>query len=309
MAEVQELTGLDKAAILFNTLGPRLAAQLFTRLKKSQLLKIQQHAKEVRNLPFNVKKQVLEEFYFNMMAEKMTVEKKPGKKQPFDFLEGLNELQLAYLIRGEPPRSIAIILAQLPREMQTKLLKRLSVEERTEVLVYLGQIQDIPMEAVLAFATEMKEKAQQIPSYAEYAEGGPEAIAAVLAEMDSREQKQFMDYLSTENPELAKEVRKYHFTFENVPMLPDNIIRDVFNSLDLDEVALALKGMDEEFVQRVVGSLPAKKQAMFEPKEGPVPRKQVEAARKAVVAELLKMDADPNVDFKLADFMEADFIE
>jgi len=127
--------------------------------------------------------------------------------------------------------------------------------------------------------------------------------------MDAKEQKQFLDYLSQEDPELAKEVKKHHFTFDNVPMLPDNILRDVFNSLDIDDIALALKGQDEELSEKVVENLPQKKQAMYEPKEGPVSRKQVEGAQKKVVEFILQMDADPENDFSIEEFAEADFIE
>jgi flagellar motor switch protein FliG len=92
-------------------------------------------------------------------------------------------------------------------------------------------------------------------------------------------------------------------------MLPENILRDIFNSLDLDDVALALKGQDPEFSDKVLESLPQKKQAMYEPKEGPVSRKQVEGAQKKVVEFILQMDADPTNDFSIEEFAEADFIE
>ena len=134
-------------------------------------------------------------------------------------------------------------------------------------------------------------------------------MAGLLGTMDAKEQRQFLDYLSQEDPELAKEVKKHHFTFENVPMLSENILRDVFNSLDIDDIALALKGQDQELTDRVVENLPQKKQAMYEPKEGPVSRKQVEGAQKKVVEFILQMDADPENDFSIEEFAEADFIE
>ncbi len=167
----------------------------------------------------------------------------------------------------------------------------------------------LSLEAVLEVASEFREKAKQIPSQAEYSEGGSKAMAGLLGTMDAKEQRQFLDYLSQEDPELAKEVKKHHFTFDNVPMLPDNILRDVFNSLDIDDIALALKGQDEELTNRVIENLPQKKQAMYEPKEGPVSRKQVEGAQKKVVEFILQMDADPENDFSIEEFAEADFIE
>jgi len=309
MANEKKLAGIDKAAILFDILGARLAGQLFPNLSDQEIIAVRQRVPQIKNVHFEYKKMVLEEFYFSFMSKKFAAESKEATSQPFAFLEGMTEVQLAYLIRSEPTRSVSILLAQVPTEMQGRLLQRLPIEVRTEAMVDLGKIKEVPLEAVLEVASEYREKAKQIPSQAEYSEGGGKAMAGLLGTMDLKEQQQFLDYLSQEDPELAKEVKKHHFTFDNVSMLPDNILRDIFNSLDLDDVALALKGQDQELSDRVIDNLPQKKQAMYEPKDGPVSRKQVEAAQKKVVEFILQMDADPDNDFSIEEFAEADFIE
>lgn len=310
MGPNNDMLGLDKAAILFNILGPRLASQLFPALNDEQIMNIRRRASALGDISFDTKKQVLEEFYFSFMSEKFAAgNKKEERSKPFAYLQGLSEIQLAYLIRNEEARAVAVLLAQIPVEIQSKLLDRLPAEVKAPVIVDLGRIKDIPLEAVLEIAAEFGEKAKQIPPQAEFEEGGGKAMAGLLGTMNPKEQEQFMDYLSQEDPELAKEVRKHHFTFDNLGMLPDTILRDVFNSLDLDDVALALKGQDEELSNRILESLPQKKQAMYEPKEGPVPRKQVEGAQKRVVELIMQMDADPGNDFSIEEFVEADFIE
>jgi flagellar motor switch protein FliG len=309
MADQKKLAGIDKAAVLFDILGARLAGQLFPNLSNEEIVAVRQRIPQVQNVSFDSKKSILEEFYFSFMSKKFSDESKEATSQPFAFLEGMSEVQLAYLIRSEPTRSISILLAQLPLEMQGKLLQRLPTEIRTEAMIDLGKIKDVPLQAVLEVASEYREKAKQIPSHAEYQEGGGKAMAGLLATMDAKEQRQFLDYLGEEDPELAKEVKKHHFTFDNVSMLSDGLLRDVFNSLDLDDVALALKGQEQELTDRVLESLPQKKQAMYEPKDGPVSRKQVEAAQKKVVEFILQMDADPNNEFSIEEFAEADYIE
>ncbi len=309
MADKKKLAGIDKAAILFEILGARLAGQLFPNLSDTEIVAVRQHVSKIKNTPFEAKKQVLEEFYFSFMSKKFADESKEATSQPFAFLDGMTEVQLAYLIRSEPTRSVSILLAQVPIEMQGRLLKRLPTEIRTEAMIDLGKIKEVPLEAVLEVAADYREKAKQIPSHAEYQEGGGKAMAGLLGTMDAKEQIQFLDYLSQTDPELAKEVKKHYFIFDNVSLLPDSLLRDVFNSLDLDDIALALKGQPQELADRVLESLPQKKQAMYEPKEGPVSRKQVEAAQKKVVEYILQMDADPENDFSIEEFAEADFID
>jgi len=309
MADQKKMAGIDKAAILFDILGARLAGQLFPNLSDTDIITIRQNIANVKGTPFEAKKMVLEEFYFSFMSKKFAADSKEATSQPFAFLEGLSEVQLAYLMRSEPTRSVSILLAQVPLEMQGRLLQRLPSDIRTEAMIDLGKIKDVPLEAVLEVASEFREKSKQIPSHAEYQEGGGKAMAGLLGTMDTKEQIQFLDYLSQEDPELAKEVKKHHFTFENVSMLPDNILKEVFNELDLDDVALALKGQAQELSDRIVLNMVQRRQAMYEPKEGPVSRKQVEAAQKKVVETILQMDADPANDFSIEEFVEADFIE
>lgn len=309
MADQQKLAGIDKAAILFDILGARLAGQLFPGLNDEEIIAVRQRTPQIKNIPFEYKKTVLEEFYFSFMSKKFADESKEATSKPFAFTDGMSEVQLAYLLRSEPVKTMAILLAQLALPMQSNLLQRLPGDVRTQVIIALGKIKDVPLQAVLEVASEMKEKAKQIPPEAEYQEGGGKAMAGLLSTMDAKEQKQFLEYLAHEDPELAKEVKKHHFTFENVEMLSDALLRDVFNNLDLDDVALALKGQSQELTDRVLENLPQKKQAMYEPREGPVSRKQVEAAQKKVVEFILQMDADPSNEFSIEEFAEADFIE
>lgn len=309
MADQQKLAGIDKAAILFDILGARLAGQLFPGLNDEEIIAVRQRVPQIKNTPFEQKKTVLEEFYFSFMSKKFASETKEATSKPFAFTDGMSEVQLAYLIRSEPTKTMSILLAQLPLPMQSALLQRLPGDVRTQVIIALGKIKDVPLQAVLEVASELKEKAKQIPPQAEYQEGGGKAMAGLLSTMDAKEQQQFLDYLAQEDPDLAKEVKKHHFTFDNVGMLSDALLRDVFNNLDLDDVALALKGQDQELKDRVLENLPQKKQAMYEPREGPVSRKQVEAAQKKVVEFILQMDADPSNEFSIEEFAEADFIE
>ncbi|MCF7797139.1 MAG: hypothetical protein K9N11_02545 [Lentisphaeria bacterium] len=308
--EKPQLNGLDKVAVLFKILGTPLAVSLFKDLKENDLLAIQQRTQSLGEVDFKTKRLVLEEFYFSFVSEKLKAEDKTeAKKHPFAFLNDLTELQLTYLLRQEPERSQAIILAQLPEDKQFHLIKSMSPEQRANVLVEMGKIEEIPFEAILDFASDLKNKARSIPSHAEYEKGGSAALAKLLGKLDTREQREFLDFINDEAPDLAEEVRKVHFTFDSVPLLPDSILRDVFNSVDLDVVALALKGQDKEFVDRIINNLPQKKQAMFEPREGPVARKLVESAQKQVVDQIVAMDHNPDNDFRLEDYLESDFIE
>ena len=90
MADQKKLAGIDKAAILFDILGARLAGQLFPNLSDEETVAVRQRVSSVKNTPFEAKKQVLEEFYFSFMSKKFSDESKEATSQPFSFVEGMN---------------------------------------------------------------------------------------------------------------------------------------------------------------------------------------------------------------------------
>jgi flagellar motor switch protein FliG len=118
----------------------------------------------------------------------------------------------------------------------------------------------------------------------------------------------FMTNLKQDNPELAENVKKYRITFETIfEIFPDNLLRDLMNAVDLDTVAMGLKGMDQSIADKVVGVLPKKKQAMFEPIAGAIPKRDVDNARKSIVQSAKQMERDGA--FKLEDLLGGDTIE
>ena len=140
------------------------------------------------------------------------------------------------------------------------------------------------------------------PKPVEFSRGGAKEIADLIGEMDAEEGERYMQTLQNENPELYKDVKILVLTFEDIiEKFPDGILRDLMNSVELDALAMAVKGIDQETIDRIIGNLPQKKQAMFEPVEGPQPKREVDDARKAIVTAAKQMEKDGV--FNLADMM------
>ena len=105
-----------------------------------------------------------------------------------------------------------------------------------------------------------------------------------------------------EDPDLYEDVKKYHLTFiDIIEQFPDGTLRDIMNTVDLSDVSMAMKGVDQEIVDRIIGNLPQKKQAMYEPEEGPRPKRDVDTARKKVVDVARQMEKDGQ--FNVADLL------
>jgi len=309
ISDYNRLSGLQKVAILFSVLGESLALNLVKGLDKTEVRKIRAAMRGVGNVAFAVKKQVMEEFYFSFVSEKFQEEEESdAPKKPFSFLNELTDEQLIALLITETPRVIAITIAQLSSEKRMMVLNRISEEEKGQVLLNIGNLNDVPLEAVVQIANKLQKKSRQLPKTVAFSRGGGKDLADLLGEMDAEDEEMFMSNLEQDNPDLAEEVKKYRITFESIfEIFPDNLLRDLMNAVDLDSVAMALKGMEQSIADKVIGVLPKKKQAMFEPVEGAVPKRDVDTARKSIVSAAKQMERDGA--FKLEDLLGGETVE
>ena len=125
MNNINNLSGLDKAGLLFQMLGESLALTLFNDMSESDLLKIRIRSKELKNIPISIKKEVLEEFYFKLLSNQNKTIEQDSSGALFDFLNQLNDEQLFYLLANESNRVIALAVDQVSDEKKLNFFGRL----------------------------------------------------------------------------------------------------------------------------------------------------------------------------------------
>ena len=282
---LEDFSGFDKAAILLHILGDSLAMTLFKTVSDSDMLKLRIRARELQNIPPDLKKAVMEEYYFKMMSEKYR--DKEEADDLFGFLRGLDEEQLYCLLAKEEIRMTALALDQLPQESRMSVLNKMDSARKNKVVLEIGNLKDIPLEAIISMARELEEKVSFIPGPKEFTRGGGESVATILGEMSEDEAKQYMDQLKVDNPALFDEVKKYYLSYDDLMALSDSMASVFWMNpdIDLEVMAKALKGYDADIVNKIVEFLPGKKQAMFTPIEGGMSKREVGSAR----ADLLVM--------------------
>ena len=297
------LSGLQKVAILFSVVGESLALSLVKGLSKTEIRKIRSTLQEMGPVSFIVKKRVMEEFYFGFLSEQVQDEsKEEGPIQPFEFLTELQDEQLLALLNKEDPPVIAMVLAQLEPEKRMLILDRVDPTEKGQILIELGSLEDIPLEGIIEVAARLREKSTYLPRTTNFSRGGGKEIAQIIGGMDSAEEERYLQTLQNEDPDLYEAVKKYHLTFiDIIEQFPDSTLRDIMNTVDLSDVSMAMKGVDQEIVDRIIGNLPQKKQAMYEPEDGPRPKRDVDTARKKVVDVARQMEKDGQ--FNVADLL------
>jgi len=180
------------------------------------------------------------------------------------------------------------------------ILDKVDPTEKGQILIELGSLDNIPLEGIIEVAARLRNKSSYLPRTTEFSRGGGKEIAQIISGMSSEEEERYLQTLRNEDPALYEDVKKYHLTFiDIIEKFPDGILRDIMNTVDLSDVSMAMKGVDQETVDRIIGNLPQKKQAMYEPEEGPRPKREVDKARKKVVG--IARDMEKEGQFNVAD--------
>ena len=139
MNNINNLSGLDKAGLLFQILGESLALTLFNDLSESDLLKIRIRSKELKNIPIALKKEIVEEFYFKLLSSQNKKEDKDVSEALFEFLNKLNNEQFFYLLANESNRVIALSVDQVSDAKKQDFFNRLQDPiQKNEIIMEIG---------------------------------------------------------------------------------------------------------------------------------------------------------------------------
>ena len=280
---LDSLPGLDKAAILFQVLGESLSLSMFQGISESDILRIRVRSKELINVPFDLKKSIVEEFYFKMMTQKYRQVDK--SKKLFSFLDDLNDEQIYYLVSTESSRVIALTLDQLSDERKFAILNRFDSSAKHSIIIEFADLNDIPLEAVVNIAHELKKKIAFIPGPKEFTRGGAKSIASILNQMSMDDSSQYLTQIENDDPELFAKVKKYFLSFDDLLDMPDHVMRNFWRNpeIDIDILAKSLKGIDESVIENILSFLPKRKQGMFAPITEPLSKKDSEDSKLAML--------------------------
>ena len=144
---------------------------------------------------------------------------------------------------------------------------------------------------VVSVSKELQKKAAFIPESKEFSRGGGKKMADVLNTMGEEEASEYLNQVQSSDPDLYSDIKKYYLTFNDLLDMNEDVASDFWTNpdIDIDVLALALKGTEEEVVNNIIDILPKKKQAMYQPIEKPMPKKEVMSARRKLVVTIQDM--------------------
>lgn len=312
MPKPQELTGKQKAAILLLSLGSEISAGIMKNLREDEIEELSLEIANIRRVPSEVKDQVLEEFYQICLAQEFILsggidsareilEKALGSHKahdiigkltaslqvrPFDFARKTEPSQLLNFIQNEHPQTIALVMAYLSPEQAGIILSALPPLQQVEVAKRVATMDrtspDVLREVELILEKKLSSFVMQDFTIA----GGVESVVSILNRVDRGTEKTILEALAEENPELADEIKRRMFVFEDIVLLDNRSVQRILREIDAKDLAMAMKTASEDVKNLIFRNM--SKRAVELLKEdmgymGPVRLRDVEEAQQKIV--------------------------
>ena len=315
----QDYTGIQKAAILLIALGPERSADIFKHLKEDEIEELTLEIANTRSVSPQVKEDVLNEFYQICLAQqyiaeggigyaKELLDKALGEEKaqevitkltaslqvrPFEFVRKTDPSQLLNFIQDEHPQTIAMILSYLTSAQAALVIGALPPEKQADVAKRIAMMDRTSPDVIKEVERVLEKKLSSLVNQDYTSVGGVDAIVNILNTVDRTTEKHIMESLEIEEPELADEIRKKMFVFEDILLLDDRAIQRVLRDVDNADLGVALKAANEEVQNVIFKNLSKRLAAMIkEDMEfmGPVRMKDVEEAQQKVVSVIRKLE-------------------
>ena len=315
----RRLTGRQKAAVLLIALGPEHAAQVFKHLRDDEIERL---TWEIANMPHvdpEITEEVLEEFDHLALARdyisqggleyaREVLEKAVGPQRaaalierlsaslqvrPFDFARKTDPAQLLNFIQNEHPQTISLIIAHLHPEQAGVILSALPPERQVEVARRLATLDRTSPEVLEEIESSLERRLASFVRQEYTAVGGIEVAVEVLNRVDRQTERTILDALEEQDPELAEEIKKRMFVFEDIVTLDDRAVRKVISEVDMSVWALALKTASEDVAERVFSNMSKRAADMLREEIeylGPVRLRDVEEAQQRIVATIRRLE-------------------
>ncbi|MCG8539822.1 MAG: flagellar motor switch protein FliG [Clostridia bacterium] len=319
MARKTGLTGREKAAILLISLGPDKSAKIFKHLQDDEIEELTLEIANMRKVGAEEKQDIIEEFYQICLAQnyisegginyaKEVLEKAMGSNKaleiinkltaslqvrPFDFVRKADASQLLNFIQNEHPQTIALILSYLGSNQAGQILSALPQEKQADVAQRIATMDITSPEIIKEVEHVLERKLSSMVTQDYTSTGGVGTIVDILNSVDRGTEKFIMETLEIQDTELAEEIKKRMFVFEDIITLDSASIQRFIREVDNNELSIALKGATQEVKDIIFANMSKRMAEMIrEDMEfmGPVRLRDVEEAQQKIVNIIRKLE-------------------
>lgn len=286
MADIENLTNLQKAAIVVTSIGAENAAFVYKRLSDDDVEKLTYEISSLPYLEAGVVDATLNEFYELCLTQKVISEggveyarsvlekaygvemanklmervSKSMQTKAFEFVRKSDYKNLLAIIQNENPQTIALVLSYVKSEQASAVLQELPKEKRVEVVERIAKMESASPETIHSIEEALERKFAAVVSMDLTTVGGVNFVADILNKVDRGTEKHIFDELSSKDPALVDEIKKKMFVFEDILGLDSMSIQRFIRDVETKDLAVAIKGSNAEVAAALYANMPQRMQ-------------------------------------------------
>ncbi|MBX5436047.1 MAG: flagellar motor switch protein FliG [Alicyclobacillaceae bacterium] len=313
------MTGRQKAAVLLISLGPEVAAKVYQQLTQEEVEQLTLEIANLRRVELEQREKVLQEFREIVQAKeyiamggidyaRKILEQALGPERastvlmrltsslqvrPFDFARKADPEQLLGFLQDEHPQTMALVLSYLEPDQASHVISQLPHELQADVARRIALMNGTSPDVIAEVEQILESKLSTMATVDHTQAGGVDALVKILNGVDRGTEKSIIERLEQQDPELAEEIKKRMFLFEDIVMLDNRSIQRVIREVDPKDLQLALKAASQEVQDLIFRNMSKRMAETFkEDMEymGPVRLRDVEDAQQRIVAVIRRLE-------------------
>lgn len=317
--QTEELSGKQKAAVLIVALGPDISSNIYKHLTEEEVEQLTLEIANLKKVSSEQQNQIIEEFHQMLVAQnyitdggieyaKEVLEKALGTQKaveiinrltsslqvrPFDFIRKADPAQLMNFLQNENSQTIALIMTYLNADQSASLLSSLSPEKQVDIATRVATMDRTSPEVILEVEKVLEKQLASVVTDDYTNVGGIQAVVDILNNVDRGTEKNIIEALEVDDPELAEEIKRRMFIFEDILILDNRAVQRTLREIDTQDLTLALKGASEEVQNKIFNNMSKRQSEMLkEDMEymGPVRLRDVEEAQQRIVNTIRKLE-------------------
>ena len=321
--DLEKLTGCQKAAIFLMYMGEEYTTSVFSKIKEQEIADIAFEMSKIEQITPEMLKAVTSDFVDKFEGEsRMIVEgdsfiknvvsktlqdkqakailedlEKKKQAKPFIWSRNVNVGTLSTYIEGEHPQTIAMILAHMPAEISSEIMMNLSDEQKGDIAMRIARLGQISEDVVRDVDKALKYELSGAVGPGGKA-GGLEVLVDIINGVDKSTEDAVMEFVEEDDAEMANEIRKLMFVFEDLTSVDDSAMREILKKVEGQQLTYALKTATEEMKNKIFSNLSQRAGEMLKDDldaMGPVRLAEVEEAQQAVVRAAKELEADGTI--------------
>ncbi|MBU0984860.1 MAG: flagellar motor switch protein FliG [candidate division Zixibacteria bacterium] len=319
-----EMTPQQKAAVALVAFGPEVSALVLKGLSEKELEKITIEIANLRDVPPEIEERVITECHDIFMArqyisqggvdfateilqkavgatrakEIMTRLESSLRSSGFSLLKDIDPKQLAGFFQNEHPQTTALILTQLNPQQAASVLSELAPELQAEVSLRIATMEKISPEILKEIEHTLQEHFGASSRADLSVSGGAKSIAEILNLIDTTAEKNILQSLEADDPDLAAEVKNMMFVFDDIVLLDDRSIQRLLKEVETKDLSLALKAASDEVKNKIFANVSERVSVMIKEEMefmGPTRLSDVESSQSRIVEAVRRLEEEGQI--------------